>query len=778
MIKAINSWIRKKSDRHLGGHAVFFFWAIVVFALLGTVQLFQPVEDLVREVRNSVRSQPASGEYVFVGIDTKTLNELPNVKSDRSYDAQVIDNLFAAGARRVYYYDTHTTPGTPKGDEKFSSVFKKYDGRFFIGHRGPISNLSAKQIFFDQKKSIFDDGKNSVGLIQKYSPFLLSVDMPYLHISGETKTKSLSYHMSENKNNEHNGELFRPDFSISSSSIKSYNYLDVYKSLNLNKIKGKTIVIGSNEPFSRDMFYLPSQGYIPSAHLHIIAAETLKKGQPRDFGWLVLFLISTAFSAMIFFVKSNRNFVILSLGALTAFILGPLVSDALLVKIEILPSLVLTLCVSVRSFITRYAELSAQTNRVTGIKNFAALQDGPAYRQHTIIAIKVRNFAAIAGRFDRNVEADIYNEISRRIALMTPDPELYQSSDTLVWVTEMAPNADLFNSLSGINTLTQASSFVIDDIKVEVSLAFGIEGDNSRHVELRLIDALANAETAARSNRLYNVATDETRDYESRKLDLLASFDQALNNGEIWAAYQPKFNAKTGQFKSAEALARWSNDRFGTISAGEFITLAESNNRITELTWSMLDHVINTLKQMKLTAPDFNVSINISPRLILDPNFETTILDKLNASAIAPEHLTLEIIETEKLDIELAEPVLRSLAKKGIRLSVDDYGTGQATLDYLRADTFQEIKIDRKFVSRMDVSKSDHEMVLATIQMAHSLGKTVVAEGIEHAHIGRMLTQMGCDEVQGFHYAMPMTCDELMAMAEHQNRDLKRMNIG
>jgi diguanylate cyclase len=778
MIRVFNNWLRKKCDRHLGGHATFLFWMSLVLAIFGAFKIGEPLEDLVREGRNVVRSQTASGDYVFVGIDSDSLQRIPNLKTDRTHDAKILETIFAAGAKSVYYNDTHEFPKTLEGDQKFRDVLRKYDGRLFIGYQGAIENLGVSQNFPGNNKTVFKNDAHTLSLVLRVAPFLLSFDLPYVHVQNGRAIKSFAYQMSGTRQNDFNTELFRPDFSINASTIPTYSYYNIYNKIGDYNLTNKVVVIGSNEFSHQNMFYLPSQGLIQGSHIQIIGAETLKKGQPNDFGWFVLFVLSLFTAASILFVKTYRSFAIVSGTAFAFYLLVPLAMDAALIKIDILPGLFLVLGVSIRSLMTRFAEQSAQTNRATGIKNFAALRDGNLYRRQTLIAIKVRNFAAIAGRFDRIVEADVYHEISRRVALMSPNPEIYQSGDTLVWITDMALNDDLLNSLSGINTLTQASSFVIDDIKIEVSLAFGVEGDHSRNVELRLLDALANAESAARSNRLYNVVTDEMRGCESRKLDLLASFDQALTNGEIWAAYQPKFDSKTGFFNGAEALARWSNDRFGTISAGEFIALAESNNRITELTWSMLDHVMNTLRMIENTAPEFNVSINISPRLILDPNFESIILEKLQTNGLPPHRLTLEIIETEKLDIEHAEPVLQRLAEKGIRLSVDDYGTGQATLDYLRTDTFQEIKIDRKFVSKMDVSKRDHEMVLATIQMAHSLGKTVVAEGIEHAHIGRMLTHMGCDELQGFHYAMPMTCDEMLALVDAQNRNVKSAMLG
>ncbi len=778
MIRALNNWIRDKGDRHLGGHALFLFWMTAFFAVFGAIDFGEPLEDFMQETRNIVRSQPASGDIVFVGIDQETVESLPNFMGDRSFDAKIVDNLFAAGAKRVYYDRTHGSAGTPEGDQKFRAALKKYEGRFFIGHIGTIDNVDSDASYLGDKKTLFGNEANALSIVARFAPFSLSVDLPYNHFSNENKSKSFSYHISDTRFNEDNADLFRPDFSIQSSTIPTYSYIDIYNKNKINALKDKIVVVGLNEFSLGDMVYLPSQGYIPGAYVHIIGAETLHKGQPQNFGWVIVFAVGIAISTLLLFMTSYRHFIATSGLILAVFIVVPFLLDAALINVDVLPGFLLILAVIIRSSITRFAENSAQTNRLTGIKNFIALQDGEPQRTETMVAIKVRNFGAIAGRFDKSVEADIYREITRRIALMSPEPEVYQSADTLIWMTPHALNEDLLNSLSGINNLSQAYNFVIDQQPLEVSLAFGVEADVERPVEARLIDALANAENAARANQLYSVASDKAREHESRKLDLLTHFDNAINNGEIWAAYQPKINPKTGRFKSAEALARWSNEAIGTISAAEFITLAESNNRILELTIAMLDHSMKALKLTESVMPGFNISVNISPRLLLNPNFENFILNALQSHNVRACCLTLEIIETDKLDMAHAEPVLNRLSQHGIRLSVDDYGTGQATLDYLRTETFHEIKIDRKFISKMDVNKSDREMVEATIKMSHSLNKTVVAEGVEHGLIGEMLSDMGCDEVQGFYYAHPMTCDNLMAMLEAQERTSKNARTG
>jgi diguanylate cyclase len=773
MIGAINKMIRKKADRHFGGHVAFLVWMSALVLVAGLIQLGEPLEDLMGELRNKARAKNASGDIVFVGIDPDTKNALPTIVTDRSHDAKIVEQLFAAGATRVYFNDTHTRAGSSIGDTRFATVLKEHEGRVFIGHMNKPDGFDASKGLFINQKSRFDTGKNTVALTVYFKPFFLSRDIPFNSQSNQKMTKSLAYHMVGSDNYPNDLGKFRPDFSILATSIPTYSYRDVHDGRNIAGIKGKVAVIGSSDVLDNKN-YLPSQGYVNATKTHIIAAETLKNGRPIDIGWAPFYVVGCIIGAFLLFVRSNRIFAMSSVGAIGLYLLLPLSLDARLIQADYMPGMVLVIAVSIRSFITRNGEKSAQTNRVTGIKNFTALRDGHSHRAETLIAIKVRNFAAIAGRFDRIVEADVYREIRRRLSLLISNPEIYQFGDTLVWMTKMPPNTELLDSLSGVNSLTSAGNFLIDDIPVEVSLAFGIDGDHSRTIDQRLIDALANAENAARSNRLYSVASEVSRHDESRNLDLLASFDRALANGEIWAAYQPKYDGKTGDFQSAEALARWSNDRFGTISAAEFIALAEANNRIKELTHAMLDHAMDTLKMAQSIAPGFRISVNVSPRLLTTHEFEAVVLEKLRHYQLSPNLLMLEIVETEKLDLDKAEPILRSLAAMGIALSVDDYGTGQATLDYLRTDTFKEIKIDRKFVSKMDVSKSDFEMVQATVQMAHSLGKTVVAEGIEHAHIGRMLTDMGCDELQGFHYAMPMACDDLLRLIGGRHSEQKR----
>ena len=160
---------------------------------------------------------------------------------------------------------------------------------------------------------------------------------------------------------------------------------------------------------------------------------------------------------------------------------------------------------------------------------------------------------------------------------------------------------------------------------------------------------------------------------------------------------------------------------------------------------------------------DFNIAVNLSARLLADRNFTLRLSALLARHGLEPGHLTLELTETAAI-IGSGEAVdmLARLRELGINIAIDDYGTGLSTLDYLKKIPAGEIKIDQSFVKAMCDNRSDRVMVQSTIALAHSLGRTVVAEGVEHADILEALTEMKCDFAQGFIIGRPMSLESLL----------------
>ena len=219
----------------------------------------------------------------------------------------------------------------------------------------------------------------------------------------------------------------------------------------------------------------------------------------------------------------------------------------------------------------------------------------------------------------------------------------------------------------------------------------------------------------------------------------------------MWVAYQPKLDLASRQIIGAEALARWTHPEKGPIAASEFVAAAEQHDRIGKLTDFVLDKAVAAAAAINRRGGDFDIAVNLSARLLTDTDFTLRLSALLARHGLDPRHLTLELTETAALaGSGEAVDMLARLRELGVSISIDDYGTGLSTLDYLKKIPASEIKIDQSFVKGMCDNRSDRLMVQSTIGLAHSLGRKVVAEGVEQRDILEALIEMNCDIAQGF----------------------------
>jgi EAL domain-containing protein (putative c-di-GMP-specific phosphodiesterase class I) len=243
---------------------------------------------------------------------------------------------------------------------------------------------------------------------------------------------------------------------------------------------------------------------------------------------------------------------------------------------------------------------------------------------------------------------------------------------------------------------------------------------------------------------------------------MLSQLDEAIDRGEVWVAYQPKLDIETRRIVGAEALARWTHPEKGPIAASEFVAAAEQQNRIGKLTDFVLEKAVAAGAQINKRGTEFDVAVNLSASLLTDKGFTLRLSALLARYGLAPNRLTLELTETATLaDTGEGLDMIGRLRDLGVNIAIDDYGTGQSTLDYLKKIPANEIKIDQSFVKGIVDNRSDRLMVQSTIGLAHSLGRKVVAEGVEHRDILDVLVELDCDIAQGFAIGRPMSLESL-----------------
>lgn len=247
---------------------------------------------------------------------------------------------------------------------------------------------------------------------------------------------------------------------------------------------------------------------------------------------------------------------------------------------------------------------------------------------------------------------------------------------------------------------------------------------------------------------------------------------RAIDNDELCLHYQPQIDLQSGRIAGVEALVRWEHPDRGLIPPAEFIPLAEETGLIQPLGNWVLKTACMHFQSWLVKGFNFGkVAVNLSPRQFRQDNFDAIIVDTLEEAALAPEYLELEITESSVME-NAAETIelLNVFAKMGLSLAIDDFGTGYSSLAYLKRFPINKLKIDRSFINDIDVDEADSAIAKSIIDLAHNMSLQVVAEGVERPTQSRWLNEKGCDHVQGFYYARPMTEEKLLELVEDSAR--------
>lgn len=251
--------------------------------------------------------------------------------------------------------------------------------------------------------------------------------------------------------------------------------------------------------------------------------------------------------------------------------------------------------------------------------------------------------------------------------------------------------------------------------------------------------------------------------YSEKRLTLVGELRYALENNKLALYFQPQLSLKSNKPISMEALLRWFHPEHGAIPPDEFILMAEQSGIINPLTQWVINEALSKIAILNGMGIEQHVAINISAVNLRDVQFPSRVLALLEKHNVKSSQLTLEVTETAMMnDPELALSVLHELSNLGVRLSIDDYGTGHSSLAYIKRLPVQEIKIDRSFVMGMNQSKDDNIIVKTTVNMCHDLGLEVVAEGVETLDIQDSLKIMNCDYIQGYGLCYPLPFDKLV----------------
>lgn len=736
--------------------------ALLIGLLFGFTKAGEPLEQGLQIARNKLRSHPASGQVVLVAIDTRSVEELGAAPWAGDRLAALTTRIDASGARRIHVDADFGDVGDARQAAALEAALAGSRADLLLPARFSINPITGARTEtrppsrFARHASLVNTNVYVWwdGAVWRH-PFGAAV--------GDGIVPSLGAVLGGL--GQASEGLFALDYGIDIRSIPTVSASDVLSGrVPASQFARRDVVIARTDS-GAEGHKAPGFAVVPSIMFQLVAAETIRAGRPVDLGWLLPLALALLMAAAILLSRRRMVAVAILVGAGAGAIAVPLLLEANQVHAEIVPALAAVVVAAIARLVAslrRSFQVRGTTNPVTGMPNLQALRLSEQ-RAGAVVVARIINYAQITATLPQVHEKELVEQIASRLEFGSAGASIFQTEEgVFVWTADGDQEDVMVQQIEGLQALFR-SPIVVAGRPVDVMVTVGLDLDASRPVPQRVASGLVAADEAMRTGRRwarFNPASAEDADW---KISLLTRLDHAIDHHELWVAYQPKVDCQSGAILGAEALVRWSHPEKGAIYPDQFVGPAEQGGRIDRLTYFVLDDALAAAAQINRGGTEFHVAVNLSALLLYNEDLVAKVNALLREHGVRPELLTLEVTETSTLASEGGQiSNLRALADLGVRLSIDDYGTGFSTLEYLRSVPASEIKIDRSFISLLCSSQSDRIMVNSTIQLAHSLKRKVVAEGVENEEILQELRKMHCDVAQGYHLGRPMPLSELL----------------
>lgn len=424
---------------------------------------------------------------------------------------------------------------------------------------------------------------------------------------------------------------------------------------------------------------------------------------------------------------------------------------------------------------------SALVDPLTGLHNRVLLTDrirsAIASSQRTqatfaIMVLDLDRFKIVNDSLGHGIGDRLLKEVAKRLKQIVRDYDTVARIGGDEFVMLLAGGKDVALEIAdrvlvAMSKPLRAHGHLID-IGVSIGIAMYPEHGPDDATLLRHADAAMYRAKRRRSG--YSMFDGDTAQVQSSLLSMLSELRAALTEGQFELEYQPQLSLKTGLITGLEGLVRWNHPTRGRVVPNDFIPFAEQTGFMRELTQWVVAEGARFAATLASSGIDLRLSVNVAAADIERPEFCTSIVNTLRQTGIDPRRFCLEITESGMVsETETALENLQKIAALGVFLSVDDFGTGYATLAQLQRLPVQELKIERSFIMGLHTNRGSESIVRSTIDLAQQLGLTVVAEGVETVRDLRALAALGCDEVQCYYLAKPMPESEVVSWVEMRN---------
>lgn len=781
------------AGKEFGVRTVNLFWAALIIAVVSLALLsgfLRPVSDALAGVRFRLTDHEASHTLTVVEIDSRSLQAAGAWPWDRTRYATAIDNLVEAGATLVAFDVDFSAPSTASADEALAAAVSRHPGQVVL------ANFLQKETYGSRDGTI---GENTPLPELRQDALLASVNVP-VDVDGKVRSYDVMPSGASQPSlaavvaGRNAGPGFDIDFGVDHRTIAHLSFEDVLTGdFDRSLVSGRVILIGATAVELGDEFATPA-GLIPGVYIHGLAYESLTGGRALVGLHPGLLLALCLLVGILLLPRrdggaSLHRLVQVHALAAVAILIGPVVIQAVSpISLNPAPLMLTQLLFAIwgtrvelerreRAIIAeREAGLlhlamhepeTELPNRRALLKIIGDTWAASPGAELAIIAVGVERHAEMRGVVGYNVANAVLVQLATRLEAFGATGEVTQlSSSVLAFARTDLDDvglADLLARLKGLET-----NFVVEGHSVDIFLRLGAALERGGQMEPEaLVERATAALNSARASDDHGVVYDEAgQGTPENNLALMSEMREAIAAGDISLHYQPKMSTADGLIRSVEALCRWRHADRGFLSPDLFISIAEDTGQIRALTEWSIAQALKDHAALRLRGQELTIALNISGRLLADQAFQAKVLDMVGTSGAA---LCFEITETAVIQQPaLAKQALAAFRAAGIKISIDDYGSGLSSLSYLKMLNADELKIDRSLVVDALESQRDRLILKSTVDLAHGLGMSVVAEGVETEELTSCLTLLGCDVIQGYWVSRPLPLPALKSFLKQR----------
>ena len=423
--------------------------------------------------------------------------------------------------------------------------------------------------------------------------------------------------------------------------------------------------------------------------------------------------------------------------------------------------------------------LTGLPNRVLLLERLdhAVLRARRSGKMAAVLFLDLDRFKLVNDLYGHSVGDALLIAVAQRLtaALRSGDTLARMAGDEFVILCEDLNEAAEVDVIAArICAAVAAAPFVLPGAEAQVTASVGIafSGRGDQLSEQLLQDADAAMYQAKRKGGARHQVIDLREQHlADERAGLERDLRGAAARGELRAEYQPIVDTTDGRITGVEALVRWAHPTHGLVMPTVLVPIAEQSGLILDIGRWVLERAFpDRHRWQRRRTDDLTMSVNVSAQQLMSPDFAATVTEVLSGTGTNPQLVTLEVTESVFVqDSQRALVVLDELKQIGVKLALDDFGTGYSSLTYLKRFPIDIVKIDQGFVADLERDPASHAIVYSVIELAHRLGKTVVAEGVETPEQHRQLLELGCDFCQGYYFARPMSVDALDTLLRNQS---------